>query len=250
MNKITLLKIALLYSVFSFAQNIDTTKYQKVGPANGDTIKNYYNQNNSGTSNDTIKNYYPPDQNQQPNNPYQQYPANGANKYNNRSNVVQKPIPLESPLMKKLYFGCNLALQYYGYNGYNVFYYDLSPNIGYKVTDKFSVGFQIVYNNTIEAAGGHSASYNVIGGGIFARYLVLKFLFIQVEYDILTTPPSYLFTPKRSISDEKLAGIGFKRNFTDKISYYITLMYDFDPTINSPYYSNPLVYRIGVAYNF
>jgi hypothetical protein len=249
MNKITLLKIALLCSIFSFAQNIDTTKYQKITP--NDTIKNYYNQNNTNTApGDTIKNYYPADSQQnQP--PQQQSPTdNQENTYQPKQQPKQRnQIPQESPLMQKLYFGCNLALRFYSYAGYNVFYYDVSPNVGYKITDKFSAGVQIIYNNTIETYGKASASYSIIGGGVFARFLVLKWFFLQLEYDILTTPPSYQFG-KRAISDEKLAGVGFKRNFTDKVSYYVTLMYDINPTLNSPYYYSPLVYRIGVAYNF
>ncbi len=238
MNKITLLKIALLCSVFSFAQNIDTTKYQKVYPANGDTVKNYYEQNNNAGSSDTIKEFYPAEPTREQ--PVQQAP---------RRPPVTKPIPEESPLMKKLYFGCNIGLNYYGYSGYNIFYYDLSPNIGYKITDKFSAGVQIVYNNTIESGGGYpTVSYNVIGGGVFARYLILNWLFVQVEYDILSSPPSYRYT--RTLSDEKLAGVGFKRNFSSKISYYFTFLYDFAPEINSPYYSNPLIYRLGLSYNW
>ncbi|HKC69925.1 MAG TPA: hypothetical protein VKG26_16935 [Bacteroidia bacterium] len=245
MNKITLLKIALLCSVVSFAQNIDTTKYQKVSP--GDTIKNYYDQNNNNTTgNDSIQNYYPPSQNN-PRQPNGGRPGGG----NARNNPVRKPIPPESPLMQKLYFGCNLGLQFYSLaGGYNIFYYDLSPNVGYKVTDKFSAGVQILYNNTIEFAGGSSVSYNIIGGGIFARFLILKWLFLQAEYDILTTPPSTIFGQKRSISDEKLGGVGFKRPVSNKLSYYITILYDFAPELNSPYYDSPIIYRIGLSYNW
>src|ERR1700740_1861570 len=113
MNKITLLKLALLCSVFSWAQNIDTTQYQKVTP--GDTIKNYYDQNKTNSSNnDSIQNYYPPNPNNQP----------PVDRPVRRDNPVRKPIPPESPLMQKLYFGCNLAAQFYAYGGYNVFYYD------------------------------------------------------------------------------------------------------------------------------
>ncbi|HTA62130.1 MAG TPA: hypothetical protein VK835_06735 [Bacteroidia bacterium] len=242
MNKITLLKIALLCSVFSFAQNIDTTQYQKVTP--GDTVKNYYNPNNNA-ANDSIPNFYPDDQNKQV------PPPTGRPSGQNTSNhPVHKPLPFESPLMKKLYFGCNLALQFYSYQGYNIFYYDVSPNVGYKITDKFSAGVQILYNNTVEAAGGHSASYSIIGGGVFARFLVLNWLFLQAEYDILTTPPNGVFGQQRGISDEKLLGAGLKRTLTDKISYYITILYDVSPSLNSPYYNSPLVYRVGIAYNW
>ena len=259
MNKITLLKLALLCSVFSLAQNIDTTKYQKVSP--GDTIKNYYNPDNNSKANDNIQNYYPPDQNNQQNNQQynqqnqqqnQQYPAQNQGRGGNGQyrNNVAKPIAPESALMQKLYFGCNLAAQFYSSAGYNIFYYDLSPHVGYKITDKFSAGVQILYNNTIETGGGASASYSVIGGGVFARFLILKWLFLQVEYDILTTPPNSVFSQKRSISDEKIAGVGFKRNITQKVSYYISLLYDFAAEPNSPYYYSPIIYRVGITYNW
>lgn len=246
MNKITLLKIALLCSVFSFAQNIDTTLYQKVTP--GDTIKNYYNQQNNHTNpNDSLPNFYPPDQ------PQQHPTQNGQQNQQGttRNNPVHKPVPPESPLMKKLYFGCNLGLQFYSYGGYNIFYYDLSPNAGYKITEKFSAGIQIVYNNTIEFGhSGSPVSYNVIGGGVFARFLVLPWLFLQAEYDVLTTPPSYRYSQTRTVSGEKLGGVGFKRNLTDKVSYYLSILYDFAPDINSPYYNSQIVYRLGVTYNW
>ncbi|GEM_PF-2332806 len=252
MNKITLLKIALLCSVFSFAQNIDTTQYQKITP--GDTVKNYYNQNNNNP-NDGIQNYYPNDPNNQQNQNQQyqqqnqqQYPGNGNGQ--NRNNHVAKQIPPESPLMQKLYFGCNLAAQFYGQAGYNIFYYDLSPHVGYKIADKFSAGLQILYNNTIETGGGFTASYSVIGGGAFARYLILKWLFLQVEYDVLTTPPNSYFGQKRNISDEKIGGVGFKRNITNKFSYYISILYDFAAEPQSPYYYNPIIYRVGISYNW
>lgn len=250
MNKTILLKLALLCSVFSLAQNIDTTQYQKVSP--GDTIKNYYNpDNNKNNASDNIQNYYPPDQNnQQQNNQQQQYPSQNQGQGNANNNAVRKPIPPESPLMQKLYFGCNIGGQLYSYGGYSYIYYDLSPNIGYKITDKFSAGIQIVYNNSIEIGGGNSVSYNVIGGGVFARFLVLKWLFLQVEYDILTTPPSYKYSQSRTFSDEKLGGVGFKRNFSSKISYYISILYDFAAEPNSPYYYSPIIYRVGLSYNW
>ncbi|MHB8259371.1 MAG: hypothetical protein ACYDCN_04680 [Bacteroidia bacterium] len=262
MNKITLLKIGLLCSLFSVAQNIDTTKYQKVTP--GDTVKNYYNQNNN-SSGDSIKNYYPPDQNQQQGQPQDQqpkqyqpdksYPTRNQRGGTTPSNIARKqPSSLESKLMEKLYFGCNLAAQYYAdpYYG-NVFYYDLSPNVGYKFTDKLSAGIQIVYNNSIQfGGGGPTVSYNIFGAGGFGRFLVFRSIFIQVEYDVLSVPQNYLGNAivKRYISDEKLAGAGLKRNISDKLSYYIAVLYDFNPTINSPYYGNQLIYRIGITYNW
>lgn len=260
MNKITLLKIALLCSLFSVAQNIDTTKYQKVSPS--DTIKNYYNQNNN-TSGDSIKNYYPPDQNQQQGQPQDQqpkqyqpdksYPTRNQRGGNSTNTTKQKQQSTSSKdIMEKLYFGAYTYLTSYGISGYgSVVYYELSPHVGYKLNDMFSAGVQILYNNSIQSGGGYpTVQYPVYGGGVFARAVYRNF-FAQVEYDILSIPQNYLgnVVIKRSISDEKMAGLGYKRTY-DKLSFYFMMMYDFSPEKNSPYYYNPLVYRIGFSWNW
>ncbi len=266
MNKITLFKIAFLCSLFSFAQNIDTTKYQKVAP--GDTIRNYYNQNNNNnTSGDTIKNYYPSqnnqqqDQNQQP----KQYQPDKSYPYRNQkgrntppnTNANQKKQPTSNDIKEKLYFGAYAYFTAGAVPGYGVIYYELSPHVAYKITDNFSAGVQILYNNSVLSGGGQSQSYSVIGGGAFARYLLPKIqmfniqFFPQVEYDILAVPSGYLnnVTIKRTASEEKMAGMGIRRSY-NKVSLYILFMYDFSPAIYSPYYYDPLVYRFGFSYNW
>src|ERR1035437_6181624 len=158
MNKITLLKIALLCSLFSVAQNIDTTKYQKVSPR--DTIKNYYNQNNN-TSGDSIKNYYdqnnnnnnnqnqPQDKNQDNYQPDNSYPTRNQRGGNTTKTTIQKqPSTSSKDIMEKLYFGAYVYFTSYGITGYgSVLYYELSPHVGYKLNDMFSAGVQILYNN-------------------------------------------------------------------------------------------------------
>jgi hypothetical protein len=259
MNKTTLLQIALWCSLFSFAQNIDTTKYKKVTPT--DTIKNYYNQNNNNnTPNDTIKNYYPPqnnqqqDANQQPKEyqPDKSYPyrnQKGNNK--TRSNTQKQQNPSESEFIKNLYYGAYIYFAGGAISGYSLIYYELSPHVGYKFNDVLSGGVQILYNGVVESGGSRQpVSYSVIGGGVFAR-AAYKFVFAQVEYDVLAVPSGYLGNViiKRSASEEKMAGLGIRRTY-GKLSLYGMFMYDFGPTTNSPYYYNPLVYRIGFSYNW
>ena len=266
MNKITLLQIALLCSLFSFAQNIDTTKYQKVTP--GDTIRNYYNQNSNNNSNDTIRNYYPsqgnqqdPNQNQKQPSQYQpdkSYPYRNQRKgaTNNYSKQQQKSAS-PNDIKDKLYYGAYAYFTAGVASGYGVVYYELSPHVGYKITENFSAGLQILYNNSVLSGGGQSVSYSVYGGGAFARYLLPKIqflnaqLFPQVEYDILAVPSGYLnnVTVKRSASEEKMAGMGIRRSY-GKVSMYVLFMYDFNASYYSPYYYNPLVYRFGFDWNW
>lgn len=261
MNKNSLLQIALFSGVFSFAQNIDTTKYQKVTPR--DTIKNYYPPQNYTGSSDTVKNYYSPniqspDSSQnQPQKQDQSGNSNSNQNKNNRYNRNNKVNPRQQPpsneLMDKLYFGAYLALSGYG----NIIYYELSPHVGYKITEQFSMGLQILYNNTALIGGGQSGSYSVYGGGAFARFLLPEIpmfnvqFFPQAEYDILAVPSNYLgnATIQRAASEEKMLGMGIRRSY-GKVSAYILFMYDINASYYSPYYSSPLLYRFGFSYNW
>jgi hypothetical protein len=253
MNKITLLQIALLCSLFSFAQNIDTTKYQKVNP--GDTIRNYYDQNNQQQQYQQQQNQQ---QNQQPSQyqPDKSYPYRNQKGGNNNRNPNQQQ-PANNDFKSKLYYGAYVYFTGGSVPGASVIYYELSPHVGYKITKDFSAGLQILYNNSVVSGAGQTASYSVIGGGAFARYLFPRIpmfniqFFAQAEYDILAVPSGYLgnVTVKRTASEEKMLGIGIRRNYS-KVSVYILFMYDINASYYSPYYENPLVYRLGFSWNW
>lgn len=220
MKKIKFILFFCLFSFFVHAQNTDSTS----SPAPQSQ----------------------PQPAQQPGADTHKYPK-GYNDYRNGKSTKD-----QKPFSDQVYYGCNLALRAAAYNGYNVVYYDVSPQVGYKFSDKLSAGFQFIYNNTIATYGGRSLNYNIIGGGVFGRALITRNLFIQAEYDILSVPADYLGTAitRRSTSDEKMAGLGYRNMWGDKLSYYLVLMYDFAPALYSPYYNSPLVYRAGLAWNF
>lgn len=157
------------------------------------------------------------------------------------------------PFTDNLYYGCNLQLGFYGGNGYgNIFYYDVSPHVGYKLGDVFSAGVQIIYNNQIQTIGTQRTNYNIYGSGVFGRALILNRFFLQAEYDVLSVPGNYRNNAivSRYLSDEKLGGIGYKSPLGDKLGYFFMILYDFQPTVRSPYFSNPLIYRAGLSWNF
>jgi hypothetical protein len=234
MNKIKLLVFLFFFSVLTFSQNADTAAVSPPAPSKIDTTTN---QAQPG----------PTPENNNQNIPQKKYPKGFAAYQKDKSSVKEPPAYLE-----KLYYGCNLALRFYSRGGYNVFYYDVSPHIGYKFNEYMSGGLQIIYNNSVLTYGSTRVSYNIVGVGVFARALVTKNLFIQAEYDYLSVPENYLGTAiaHRAESDEKMAGLGYKSMWGEKLSYFLTLMYDFQPTLYSPYYQSPLVYRAGLVWNF
>ncbi len=227
MNIIKFFIILFFFSGFAFAQNTDTGRVNAPTPAKSDSSTTILQQNQNTQNRKYPKSYY--------------------NYKKNKSGEEE-----QSELKEKLYYGCNIALRFYSYNGSSVFYYDLSPHVGYKFTDVLSAGLQIIYNNSVLTRGNSSVSYNVVGAGVFGRVIVYKYLFLQAEYDLLSVPQYYLGTAvlHRTESDEKMAGLGYKSQLGKKLSYYLVLMFDFNPTYYSPYYSNPLVYRAGLVYNF
>lgn len=241
MNKIKLLVILFFFSFLGFSQNTDSVRVNNPPSTKNDSAANFDQQN-------------PNPQNLPP----KKYPKGYTDYKKNKSSVNEPPAYIE-----KLYYGCNIMLRYYSYGSGGIFYYDLSPHVGYKLNDYVSAGVQIIYNNSILSQGSRSISYNIIGPGVFARVLLGKVFFLQAEYDYLSVPSHYLGTAiaDRSWSDEKMVGIGYKsmigsryRNDNSgnvaKLSYYINLMYDISPTYYSPYLLQPLIYRAGLVYNF
>ena len=148
-----------------------------------------------------------------------------------------------------MYWGGNVALSIGSGSGY----YELSPNAGYKFNDVFSVGPQAIYQNYTYKYGNMTYNYNIYGGGVFGRALLIPMLFLQAEYDILSVPDNFsLLNTKRAIIDEKLVGLGLRNSWGDSFSYYLTIMYDINPSARSPYYylPIPIVTRAGFNVNF
>lgn len=171
--------------------------------------------------------------------------------YDDYVNKGKRPID-SKPFTDNLYYGCNIQLGFYTYSGYNVLYYDLSPHVGYKFNDILSAGIQVIYNNQSYSLGAQRFNYNIFGVGGFGRALIVNRFFLQVEYDMLSVPGSFRGNTitTRNLTDEKMAGIGYKSPLGDKLAYFFVLMYDFQPGQYSPYLGNPLIYRAGLSWNF
>lgn len=169
---------------------------------------------------------------------------------NNRPMKAKGPKP-KIAWKDSLYFGGNLGLQLTG-NGSLI---DLSPNIGYKFNKYASVGVQGIFTNLSIRYNSFTYRYMFYGAGAFVRFKPLPYLFLQAEYDLLSVPDNFaIATPKRTIADVYLAGLGLRNQMGPRSCYYLLLMYEFMPTPNSPYtngpFNSPLVYRAGFNINF
>jgi len=120
---------------------------------------------------------------------------------------------------------------------------NIAPYVGYKVTDQFQLGVGITYWYMSETIQTFFYQTNLFGGSAFARYYIKEYLFLHAEYELLNVE-SLDFPGLRTLVDNKYLGIGLKQPISEKASYTLMLLFNFEPTT---YFSNP-TYRVG--FNF
>ena len=165
-------------------------------------------------------------------------------------------------IMEKLWFGT-------GFGGFGMtnssFQFGTSPIVGYKLLESSSVGIRVPVDYFyIKAMNGNEAvtlnDWN-LGIGVFARQKIAFNIFAHAELNHLsgdeldlssgglTIDPndnSRLLT-RRYRKQEANVGLGYSAG-NGGITYEFSLMYDFLEDRTQPF--APIVYRIGLNYNF
>ncbi len=146
--------------------------------------------------------------------------------------------PYETPLKDKIYFGGNIGLQFG-----TVTFAEVSPLVGYKITDHLSAGVGVTYQYYRYRDKYYDFETNVYGGRIFSRYLFTDYLFGHVEYEYLNLEA---FDIKRRRVDvgSFMGGAGYVQPMGPNAALVAMILYNFTPTIYTPY-SNPII-RIGI----
>ncbi len=123
----------------------------------------------------------------------------------------------------------------------------LSPLFNYHLLDDVEIGIGPVYQYfSIYDQYGDKYTSTTYGGRITASVFFpgrLSNLFLHGEYDLLNVPDNYsVFTNiTRATIGFPLAGIGIKRPLGDRSYYYILFSYNFNNSLLSPYFSNPVM---------
>ncbi|MCF8234323.1 MAG: hypothetical protein K9G67_05260 [Bacteroidales bacterium] len=151
----------------------------------------------------------------------------------------------EEPRDNRFVYGGGFGLQFG-----TVTLIEVSPMIGYKVTERFvpGIGFSYTYykDNRFEP----DYETNIFGGSIFARYYVLTDLFAQAEYQKLSYERMYwpLLEKERISVDSYLIGGGYRQWIGRSFAATIIVLYNLNESLDSPY-SNP-IFRIGFQAGF
>ena len=134
-------------------------------------------------------------------------------------------------------------------------YVEVSPIVGYKVTDKFTAGLGFSYqyykvNYNVFTIDDYSMS--VYGPRIFAQHDIIYGLFAHAEYEMMKYNFKYedpLFGEYTGQVPALFGGLGYNYAIGDKAKFQLTVLYDFLNGPNSLYYS-PWVFRMGFSTGF
>ena len=131
-----------------------------------------------------------------------------------------------------------------GYSTYSS-YIQVTPVIGYSVSPKFQLGTRLTYlHQWYKDLNNVKYNYNIYGGSLFLRYIFLKWLYAQAEYEILSVPDYYSADANANRAVNSLfAGLGFMQHVGGKAFFTVSVLYNFLEDQYSPY-GNPLV-RVG-----
>ena len=140
----------------------------------------------------------------------------------------------------RLYFGGNLGLSFGTFTQVNI-----SPIVGYRVTNDFSAGVGVKYDY-LGFTGSPSYSLSTYGGSAFARYSIIENLFAYTEFEMLNI--EFYGLPEREWVPIGLIGAGY--NFRP---IQIMLLYDLIGDKRNPYLSplgnqSQLYVRFGAVF--
>lgn len=152
------------------------------------------------------------------------------------------------PISERIFFGGNFGFQFG-----NITNIEVSPLVGYRVTNDFSIGTGITYIYFKQQFDNFpDFETNIYGYRLFARHTIQQQFYAQAEYENLSLE---FFNPndgntRREWVPGILVGGGFfqpiGRNAGFVIAAFYNVIYD---DLRSPY-NSPWVFRIGISGGF
>jgi hypothetical protein len=138
---------------------------------------------------------------------------------------------------ERIYFGGNFGIQFGTVTLINV-----SPAVGYRITNRFSAGPGITYMYYRENFAGFVYQTSIYGGRLFARYDILENVFLHSEYEILNLDR---FDLKERINVTNiLVGGGYRQHLGGRTYLHLLSLWNINDSVDSPY-QNPII-RMGV----
>lgn len=138
----------------------------------------------------------------------------------------------------RFFFGGNFGIQVGDYT-----IIELSPLVGYRITERFSSGVQINYSYI------HVSSFNlsttIYGTSVFSNYYIAKNFFLRGEYEWLSLESQYFNpavyqTQKRFSIHSILVGGGYRQQIGERSYINLMILWNLNESALSPY-QNPII---------
>lgn len=148
---------------------------------------------------------------------------------------------------ERIFIGGNLGIQFGTITAINI-----SPTIGYRLTNKLSTGvggtYQFYRDRGWLQTSDFSYSTHIYGGSVFARYLIIPQLFAHAEFESLNLDSRIGINRNhdgnRFWEQNYFVGGGYRQRLGPRT--YLNLMLLYNLNSNSViYYQNP-IFRFGI----
>lgn len=158
----------------------------------------------------------------------------------------------------KTFLYSGIGLGYSSFYGLSNFNFSISPAIGYRVSDRFSIGPGISYSYNYygqDNGRGGSTSLSTSSFGVkgFAQLMVIDQFFVHAEYEVTRAEllafdqnNYYVGKVTRSVRTP-LLGAGYRSQISNRAAADIVLLYNFQDNYNS-IYPNPVI-RFNFLFN-
>lgn len=150
------------------------------------------------------------------------------------------------PLIERFYVGGGFGLGFSSFSDYVA----VSPNIGYRITERGSIGIGVLYQYRNYKA--YDVKTDDWGGSIFTRYKVFGPAFAAAEYEYINFEfVTATLTTFRGDYSSFMVGAGIAQPITRNVSFIISAMYNltYRETDGGPY-SSPWNLRVGISAGF
>jgi hypothetical protein len=147
----------------------------------------------------------------------------------------------QEKILDRISYGGNLGFQF----GDPTFI-DISPQVGYQVTERFIPGISFRYMRFKSKYYDYKS--NIIGGGLFARYFLTESLFLQSEIEQLAISNFMESLKLETTVSSFFIGGGYRQILSGNFSTNILILYNLNESRLTPY-SNPII-RIGFGVGF
>ncbi|MCB0527127.1 MAG: hypothetical protein H6575_18455 [Lewinellaceae bacterium] len=176
--------------------------------------------------------------------------------------LIAQPVDAQSDsnnggdFRSRLWYGGNIGLNFYGYNGGNVFLVGVAPMVGYKVAEPFSIGPRVsLFFSSVKQPGFKAVGLFDVDAGLFARLRVFRGLFFQgeVSNQWYQDPVFYVNGTTDKESNTRVntrLGAGWNWSQGRGAGTEIGVFYNFAIANDTETYLNPLEYRFGFTWNF